>query len=388
MLWYLVLQLMSSAVFTLESHDARHWGYYSALVMGAANFGTLLGSFAGWTLRSLLTEQQLYSWGWRLPFLSGILVSVSGFYLRGHGDEIDVHHPHHTQHSTTKTIAREDEIVTTTPANPIIMAFAKHNRRSLLASTLVPMLSSGGFYLSFVWMPIFDTDLIQNPVKGAFGVNAAALFLSFCLLFPFVGIISDQYGRQRIMTIGGVMMGLISPFMVILIGQGNAALAFVAQLVIGVSLSFWNAPLLAWLAESFEPEARLTSVAIGYNMAQATVGGLTPALATIMVDALGPSSPGILLTFLAVVGLLGLWVAPPLPHNQSASSLNDDDDNDNPGLPAGTKKAEQPSTRRQKRKVFSAIPREDEDGDNRDIPDGDMDDEGVIDDSDDDFELI
>jgi hypothetical protein len=72
--------------------------------------------------------------------------------------------------------------------------------------------------------------------------------------------------------------------------------------------------MCAWLVESFDPAARLTSVAIGYNLAQASVGGITPALATYMVDAAGPNSPGWILTFLALISLSGLWlVAPPPP---------------------------------------------------------------------------
>jgi hypothetical protein len=69
-------------------------------------------------------------------------------------------------------------------------------------------------------------------------------------------------------------------------------------MTIGIAVSFW-APMCAWLVESFDPAARLTSVAIGYNLAQASVGGITPALATYMVDAAGPNSPGWILTFLA-----------------------------------------------------------------------------------------
>jgi MFS family permease len=55
-------------------------------VLAAANFGTLLGGLVATVLRDNLTDEQLASWGWRLPFLSGIVVSFSGFYLRSHGD--------------------------------------------------------------------------------------------------------------------------------------------------------------------------------------------------------------------------------------------------------------------------------------------------------------
>ena len=42
-------------------------------------------------MRSLLTDEQLYSWGWRLPFLSGILIAFVGIYLRLYGEDSNAH---------------------------------------------------------------------------------------------------------------------------------------------------------------------------------------------------------------------------------------------------------------------------------------------------------
>lgn len=290
---------MSSLVFTLEGHPRKKWGLYGSYVMASANLGTLLGGIIGFLLRNFLNDEQLKIWGWRIPFLSGILVSLSGIYLKFYCDEGDEIHVHAQAGG---------------PSNPLQHAFAKENRRSLLAASLVPMLWSAGFYLAFVWMAIFMNDLVVPAVPGAFAVNSASLFVSVCLLFPVAGILSDKYGRRRIMIIGGFAMGLLSPIMVIIIGAGNPYSAFFAQSILGVALSFWGAPMCAWLVEAFPPAARLTSVAIGYNLAQATIGGLTPSLATIMVDTFGMHSPGLLLTALAVLSLIGLLcVAPPPP---------------------------------------------------------------------------
>ena len=68
--------------------------------------------------------------------------------------------------------------------------------------------------------------------------------------------------------------------------------------------------MMAWLVEGFPPAARLTSVGIGYNIAQATAGGFAPALATILVDKYGEHAPGFLLSGLAVLSVTGLLVAP------------------------------------------------------------------------------
>lgn len=231
---------MSSLVYTLESHDQRKWGLYGSFVLAAANFGTLLGGIAGFILRAVLSHDQLVAWGWRIPFLSGIIVSFSGFYLRSHGGD---HVPgHHVPPASTASEDDDEYVPTSTERNPIFLAFAKGNRRSLGAATLVPMLWSGGFYLSFVWMAIYMAELLADAVPHAFAVNSLSLLVSVCFLFPLAGIISDHIGRRRTMTIGGVMMGVWSPFAIFLIGKGSAILAFLAQSLLGIALSLWGAP--------------------------------------------------------------------------------------------------------------------------------------------------
>ena len=57
----------------------------------ASNVGTLCGNLVGALLRTILTEEQLYSWGWRIPFLSGILIAFVAIYLRYYGEEMNPH---------------------------------------------------------------------------------------------------------------------------------------------------------------------------------------------------------------------------------------------------------------------------------------------------------
>ena len=210
--------------------------------MASANLGTLLGGIVATVLRRSLTDEQLHSWGWRIPFLSGILVSISGFYLRSHGDDDDQHHK-----------------VESSAPNPLKLALSRGNLRPIMATAMVALLWATSFYLIFVWMPTYMTDLIDNPVPDAFAVNSASLAISVCLLFPIAGWLSDKLGRRRVMGVGGVALGILAPISIAVIGEGNPASALVAQTLLGISLSFWGAPMMAWLAESFEPSARLTS---------------------------------------------------------------------------------------------------------------------------------
>lgn len=66
--------------------------------------------------------------------------------------------------------------------------------------------------------------------------------------------------------------------------------------------------MCAWLVESFPPEIRLTSVAVGYNVAQAIAGGSSPALATLLVDSFGKTSPGFMVSGIAIFSIIGLYI--------------------------------------------------------------------------------
>ena len=246
--------------------------------------------------------------------MCGIFVSYFGFYLRNHGTDHDGYHaPRQREEDGNNSDDVNNEIHSMDPKfqNPLRDAFRRKNLRSLFAASLVPMLWSSTFYLCFVWMPIFMAELSDNHVPGAFLINTISLFISVCLVFPIAGILSDIYGRVRIMTIGGTMLATLSPLLVIAIGQGKPTLALFSQCVLGFSLSLFSAPMCAWLVEAFEPNARLTSVAVGYNIAQALAGGITPFLATLISNDLGQKWPGWIITVVALISMLGLLIIAP-----------------------------------------------------------------------------
>lgn len=116
------------------------------------------------------------------------------------------------------------------------------------------------------------------------------------------------------MTTGAVAFGILGPIMVFRIGGTDSWVpAFTSQMVLGVSLALFGAPMCAWLVEAFEPKARLTSVSIGYNVAQAVAGGMSPFIATLCVDKIGTGSPGLIFFCLSSVALAGLWLIAPTP---------------------------------------------------------------------------
>ena len=131
-------QLPASLIYTVETRPKEKWGFYGSLVMMAANIGTLLGNFVGAILRSSLTEEQLLSWGWRIPFLSGILIALVAVYLKLHGEE---HHPNAGIYDSEPS-GEDDQLEES--KHPLRESFRRENLPALVSATLTPMLWGAG----------------------------------------------------------------------------------------------------------------------------------------------------------------------------------------------------------------------------------------------------
>ncbi len=153
-------------------------------------------------------------------------------------------------------------------------------------------------------------DLIEPPVEMPFAINALSLFVTVVAAFPFAGWLSDAYGRRPVMTIGASGVAVLAPAMMRVVGRGDSLAALAAQTTLGACLCLYGAPLCAFLVESFPPESRLTSVAVGYNTAMAIAGGLSPAFSTQIVLVYGPEGAGYLLSAFAVISLCGVHMTP------------------------------------------------------------------------------
>ena len=256
-------QLPASLVYTVEKRPKSQWGYYGSLPMVAANVGTLLGNICGAFMRQILTEKQLTSWGWRLPFFSGIIIAFVAFYLQKNGAD-GAYHAGSSGDISEEAIAAVTKSVV--PHNPIKIAFRRENRLALLTTSIVPMLWAAGFYLSFVWIAIYMEELMDPPMPGAFWINSLGLLFGMTWVLPIAGAISDRVGRTLMMTISGILLTGLGPVCLILISRGNVIVAFFSQLMLGLLLSFYGGPLCAWLVENFPPEVRMTSASIGYDM--------------------------------------------------------------------------------------------------------------------------
>ena len=293
-------QLMSSVVFALERSDRSRWGFWASSVFAVAGMGTAVGSFLSYILRETLNDDQLQSWGWRVPFLFGGIGVLPGAYLKYRGQDDNETPP--VRHGEIRRGPKKSTTVEE--------AFSPSNRRALIAAALVPCFSAATYYIVFVWLAIYMEAIVDPPVPHAFMISTSIGILGIFMSF-LGGWISDFYPKYvQLMFFSSAIIAVISPIFLIFIGNGNPWIAFLCQTTIGLLLSIWSGAMLPWLIASFPPRVRLTSVSIGYNLAVGICGGFSPAVATLLVDNFASYSPGFIMTALAVVSWTGLCIAP------------------------------------------------------------------------------
>ena len=314
-------QLISSVMYTVETKPMAHWGYYGSFIDVSSGCGVLLANMVSAILRSTLNDAQLVSWGWRVAFMSGILIAPAAVFLNCHGVE---HHPNEGEFDdiiAVNNTNNEDEFdddrrslsssssIVVRRKRPITEALKRENWLPLLASILTPMLGGAGYYVTFIWMAVYMETLLDPPVPNAYWVNLFAYMLGLLPSAIVSGIMSDRYGRHVVMTTGAICVGLIGPIMIYIISRGQTWPAFAAQWTIGVLLSMFTGPMWAWITENFDPKVRLTSAAMGYNLSVCLSAGFSPALATVIVNGYGPVSVGIIYPMFASIALVGLVVS-------------------------------------------------------------------------------
>mmetsp|Transcript_6435 Transcript_6435/g.14034 ORF Transcript_6435/g.14034 Transcript_6435/m.14034 type:complete len:499 (-) Transcript_6435:41-1537(-) len=311
-------QLPASLVYTVESRPKDEWGYYGSLVMMAANVGTMLGNLFGALLRTVLTRDQLVRWGWRIPFWSGIANAFVAVFLHYYGEE---YHPNAGEYDDTGAGRRGKEEEAPVQ-NPLRQVFRRENLPMLLSIAMTSSLWGAGFYTSFVWMATYMKVLIDPPREHGFWINAMALLFGIVLVLPNAGRLSDRTGRLRNMIAGAVCVGIVGPLMLTVISKGTGVQAFFAQWCIGVFLSLFGGPMNAWLVEQFPAKYRLTSVAVGYDLAHCTASAFSPLIATVLFQNYGPLAPGIIYPVFAAISLIGMFLSTKFRYCEDAENVS------------------------------------------------------------------
>ena len=251
----------SSIVYLAESSPNGKRGLYTSTSIVGGTGGILLGSFFGSIITDMLTEAELQAWGWRIPFLLGILVAGVGFLLRRHMPE---------------TIDEGGKV-----ENPLLVM--RNSWQQVISVGGLNLLAAITFYALFVFSVTWLVDYVHEPRTVALRLNSIGLVI-FLIALPIFASLSDRVGRKPVIVGGALAIILFayplfwlmhhhSELMIIAGGAGMALLAAAYMASIPVTLT-----------EMFPSNIRVSAVSVGYNLAYAIFGGTIPMVAVWLIE--------------------------------------------------------------------------------------------------------
>jgi MHS family proline/betaine transporter-like MFS transporter len=275
----------TSIVFMVEHAPPGRRGTIGATACCGAIAGILAGSATGAALATVLSTEALEAWGWRVPFIIGLFVGIAGFVLR---------RGIHEEKGTTKA-----------EGSPLLDTVRFH-RSQVLRLAGLSVFNAVGFYVAFVyivsWLQLADG---VSPAR-ALDVNTT----SMALLLPLsvaMGWLSDRVGRKPVMLAATAFAFVAAWPLFRLMHSPDASLELAGQFgfVLAVAAYCGCQPVI--MVETTSAAVRCTAVALGYNLTLALFGGLSPLVATWLVERTGNDyTPAFMIMAAAAISFLSV----------------------------------------------------------------------------------
>lgn len=250
----------ASATYLTEASAPGRRGFASSFQYVSMTAGQILGLALQILLQHTLSNGELHSWGWRIPFVIGALGAAVIFYLRRNMLETEAY-----EEIGDADAAEREERGT-------IRALLRHKREALL----VVALTMGGTVAYYTY-----TTYLTKYLSNSAGLSKqTATLVSFCALIvfaclqPLAGALSDRIGRRPLLITFAVGSTLLTvPIMTMLKHAGSFWPALGLSLLALVVVTGYTSINACVKAELFPTAIRSLGVALPYAVANALFGG-------------------------------------------------------------------------------------------------------------------
>lgn len=257
-------EFTSSLVFLVERGPENGRAFSAIWGAWGATAGILLGSGVGDILASLLTEEQITSWGWRLPFLLGVLVAGTGYLVRR---SLQVDSPIGGSKS------------------PILESFGKY-RKSVIQVSLLNIGYGVGFYAAFVYAVTYIKEIDKLSERLALQLNTESMSLLLIIL-PAAAWLSDRFGRKPLLIAGSALLTFGAIPLFHLMHTSDPMTIFFGEVGFVIAIGLLSGGIVAANVELIPAPVRCTGLSFAYNASIGWFGGTTPMMAAWLIATTG-----------------------------------------------------------------------------------------------------
>ncbi|WP_331728061.1 MFS transporter [Streptomyces sp. NBC_00158] len=256
-------EFAASTTFLVESAGPGRRGLFSSFQYVSTSIGQLAASGIAALLVTVLPEDAMNGWGWRVPFLLGAVLSLAGFWIRRGAEE---------------TLAARPAAA---PRPGLFDALRHHPRASLLIGGI----TAGGTLAYYTWTSYLPTyaELRTGMAKGDALLAGTLSLAFFALLQPIGGLLSDRFGRKPSLLFFGLGFALLvvpllraldGSFLSLLLVQGAGMVLLTGFTSISAAVN----------AEVFPARVRAAGIGFPYSLTVALFGGTAPYVGTLLQE--------------------------------------------------------------------------------------------------------
>jgi MFS transporter, MHS family, proline/betaine transporter len=277
-----------SAVAFLVEHAGDRKGFSASWQWASTGIISIIVSLFGVVLTTLLTHEQLVAWGWRVPYLFGLLVGPAGLYIR-------------SQMSETPAFIEGKK-----PESMPIGELLREHPMPVLLALGISIISNSSYYL-LLYIPTYGQKTLHLPAYTGFVATlvGGVILAVFSVL---AGHWSDKTSRSRIMLwMAGLFALTAYPVFWLMVAFPSLAACVFAVGFLNLIKAGYSGVLPSLLSEQFPVETRAVGVAFSYSISVSIFGGFAPFVATWLIAQTGnPLSPSFYLIVTAVLSIIAL----------------------------------------------------------------------------------
>ncbi|MGW4869291.1 MFS transporter [Streptomyces chartreusis] len=241
---------------TLEHAPSHRRGFFTSFTLSGTQGGQLLATLVFIPIAAL-PEQQLMSWGWRVPFWMSVAVAVVGYVIRRKLDET----PAFEQQAATEGVVKL----------PLAVLLREHwaDVLRVIGGALVASVST----IFTVWALSYATsDSVGMDKSSMLWVGALANLVALGAI-PLWATLSDRIGRRPVFLVGAAGSAVTMFLYLWAISTGSYPLILLLGIVaFGVVYSAANGVWPSFYGEMFSTRVRLSGMAIGTQIGFAVAG--------------------------------------------------------------------------------------------------------------------
>ncbi|WP_366248186.1 MFS transporter [Terribacillus aidingensis] len=262
--------------------------------------GLEIGTLTGYILASLvasilfiaLSDEQMASWGWRIPFLLGLPLGLIGLYLRKSLEESPIYE---NELSNTEGQEQEEES---------FLSILKNHKKDIIVCFVAVAFFNVTNYMLLSYMPSYLDEIIglSSTVGTVLITLVMIIMVPLTLLF---GRLSDKIGNKTVFLIGLGGLTLLSAFAFYLVNLNGLVYVSIGILILGVLLATYEGSIPGSLPTLFYTDIRYRTLSVTFNVSVSIFGGTTPLVSTWLVHQTGNNlAPAWYLTIVSIIGFL------------------------------------------------------------------------------------